>query len=144
MDRFDDFPRLGSGVGYATFKRNAKGIEKAGGTDADALAEALRGLELDTPLGPIEMRAADQQSTMGTFVGRLTVQDGMPRMVDWQYHDGQEYMPSEEEATELRRGNCRSGEQPLTASLPDGATSLQLSTPEIVRPSCRERGCQSV
>src|SRR3546814_4887652 len=82
MDRFDDYPRLGSVVGYATFKLIAKGIEKAGGTDADALAEALRGLELDTPLGPIEMRAADQQSTMGTFVGRLTVQDGMPRMVD--------------------------------------------------------------
>src|SRR3546814_15745902 len=97
MDRFDDFPRLGSGVGYATFKRNAKGIEKAGGTDADALAEALRGLELDTPLGPIEMRAVDQQSTMGTFVGRLTVQDGMPRMVDWQYPDGREYLPSEDE-----------------------------------------------
>lgn len=104
MDKFDDYPRLGSVVGYATFKLIAKAIEKAGGTDADKLAAALRGLELETPLGPIEMRAADQQSTMGTFVGTLTVGDGMPRMVDWHYHDGKEYLPSEEEAKKLRTG----------------------------------------
>ena len=102
MDKFDDYPRLGSVVGYATFKLIAKAVEKAGGTDPEKLAAALRGLELDTPLGPIEMRAADQQSTMGTFVGTLTVGDGMPRMVDWQYHDGKEYLPSEEEAKKLR------------------------------------------
>lgn len=104
MDKFDEYPRLGSVVGYATFMLIARGIEKAGGTDPEALAAALRGLELDTPLGPIEMRAADQQSTMGTFVGTLTVQDGMPRMVDWQFHDGKEYLPSEEEAKKLRTG----------------------------------------
>jgi len=104
MDKFDDYPRLGSVVGYATFKLIAKAIEKAGGTDAEKLAAALRGLELETPLGPIEMRAADQQSTMGTFVGTLTVGDGMPRMVDWHYHDGKEYLPSEEEAKKLRTG----------------------------------------
>lgn len=104
MDKFDDYPRLGSVVGYATFKLIAKAIEKAGGTDPDKLAAALRGLELETPLGPIEMRAADQQSTMGTFVGTLTVGDGMPRMVDWHYHDGKEYLPSEEEAKKLRPG----------------------------------------
>ncbi|WP_354079477.1 ABC transporter substrate-binding protein [Constrictibacter sp. MBR-5] len=102
MDKFDDYPRLGSVVGYATLKLIAKAVEKAGGTDPEKLAAALRGLELDTPLGPIEMRAADQQSTMGTFVGTLTVGDGMPRMVDWQYHDGKEYLPSEEEAKKLR------------------------------------------
>jgi len=105
MDKFDDYPRLGSVVGYATFKLIAKAVEKAGGTDPEKLAAALRGLELDTPLGPIEMRAADQQSTMGTFVGTLTVGDGMPRMVDWQYHDGKEYLPSEEEAKKLRPGS---------------------------------------
>jgi len=104
MEKFDDYPRLGSVVGYATFKLIAKAVETAGGTDPEKLAAALRGLELETPLGPIEMRAADQQSTMGTFVGTLTVGDGMPRMVDWHYHDGKEYLPSEEEAKKLRTG----------------------------------------
>ncbi len=103
MDKFSDYPRLGSVVGYATFKLIAAGIEKAGGTEAEKLAEALRGIEIGSPLGPIEMRATDQQSTMGTFVGTLTVQDGMPRMVDWHYHDGKEYLPSEEEAKALRK-----------------------------------------
>ncbi|MFN4088177.1 MAG: ABC transporter substrate-binding protein [Alphaproteobacteria bacterium] len=102
MDKFDEYPRLGSVVGYATFMLIAKGIEKAGGTEAEALAAALRGLEIDTPFGPIEMRAADQQTTMGTFVGTLTVQEGMPRMVDWTYRDGREYLPDEEEAAKRR------------------------------------------
>ena len=64
--------------------------------------DALRGLAVDTPLGPIVYREADQQSTMGTFVGRLTVKDGMPRMVDWRFGAGADYLPSEEEAAKLR------------------------------------------
>ncbi|MFD1379324.1 hypothetical protein [Fodinicurvata halophila] len=39
---------------------------------------------------------------MGTFVGRLTVKDGKPRMVDWRYGSGEEYLPSDEKVRELR------------------------------------------
>lgn len=102
MKAQDDYPRLGSVVGYVTFKVIAKAIEEAGSTDTEALVEALKGLEIDTPLGPVTMRESDQQSTMGTYVGRLTVQDGMPRMVDWTYRDGTDYLPPPEEARELR------------------------------------------
>lgn len=101
--KFDDYPRLGSVVGYVTLKMVAQAIEKAGATDADRLIAALRGLRMDTPFGPVEMRAADQQSTMGTFVGRLTVSDGMPRMIDWAYRDGADYLPPPEQAAELRK-----------------------------------------
>lgn len=102
--RFDDYPRLGSVVGYATIHSIAAAIEQAGSTDTEALIEALRGLQIETPIGPIRYRPADQQSTMGTFIGRLTVQDGMPRMVDWTFRDGADYLPPEEEAAKLRPG----------------------------------------
>ncbi|WP_316976771.1 ABC transporter substrate-binding protein [Shumkonia mesophila] len=100
--RFNDYPRLGSVVGYAAMKTIAAAIAKAGSTEPKAITAALRGLTLESPLGPITYRAADQQSTMGTFVGRLTVKDGMPRMVDWRYGDGAKYLPSEVEAAKMR------------------------------------------
>ena len=100
--RFNDYPRLGSVVGYSALKTIAAAITKAGGTEPGAITQALRGLKVNTPLGPVTFRAADQQSTMGTFVGKLTVKDGMPRMVDWRYGDGQDYLPPEAEAAKLR------------------------------------------
>ena len=102
MKRFDDYPRLGSVVGYTTLKTIAKAIATAGSTEAEAILKAMSGLEILSPLGPITFRAADQQSTMGTFFGRLTVKDGMPRMVDWRYGDGKVYLPSEAEAAKMR------------------------------------------
>ena len=100
--RFDDYPRMGSVVGYATVKTIAAAMERAGSTDAEALVAAMRDLPVDTPLGPIEFRSADNQSTMGTFVGRLTVQDGKPRMIDWRFGDGTDYLPAPDEAAGRR------------------------------------------
>ncbi len=100
--RFNDYPRLGSVVGYASMFTVAEAIGKAGSTDTDAILGAMAGLGVDTPLGRITFRAADLQSTMGTFVGRLSVKDGMPRMIDWRYGDGETYLPSEVEAAKLR------------------------------------------
>jgi branched-chain amino acid transport system substrate-binding protein len=102
MERFNDYPRLGSVVGYAAMNTVAAALTRAGGTDPEKLVEALRGLRIETPLGAIVYRPADQQSTMGTFVGRLTVKDGMPRMVDWRFGDAALYLPSEEAAARLR------------------------------------------
>ncbi len=103
--RFEDYPRMGSLVGYITMNAVAEAFDAAGSTDTPAVLEALRGLALDTPMGEIRFRASDQQSTMGTWVGRLTVRDGMPRMVDWSYKHGADYLPGPEEAAARRGGN---------------------------------------
>lgn len=100
--RFDETPRMGSVVGYVTLKSIAKAIEAAGGTETEALIAALRGLQIDTPFGPITYRAADQQSTMGTFVGRTTTVDGLGGMRDWRYADGADYLPPESAVKDLR------------------------------------------
>ncbi len=101
--RFDDHPFMGSVVGYTSLKAIAAAIAKAGSTETEAILAAFRGLAIESPFGPITFRAFDQQSTMGTFVGRLTVRDGMPRMVDWKYVDGAAVLPSEQETERLRR-----------------------------------------
>src|SRR5438132_1174072 len=51
--RWNDYPRLGSVVGYVTMHALAAGIAKAASTDTDTVVAALRGLKLDSPLGPL-------------------------------------------------------------------------------------------
>ena len=100
--KFDDYPRIGSLVGYNTMLSIAAAMEKAGNTETEALVEAFKGLSLDTPVGPVTYRAIDHQSTMGAYVGVTDVRDGKGVMVDWSYRDGAGYLPSDEEVRKLR------------------------------------------
>src|SRR5436190_2823932 len=47
--KFNDYPRLGSVVGYATVKTAVAAIRKAGSTEPAKIAGALRGLDVETP-----------------------------------------------------------------------------------------------
>ncbi|MGA1232894.1 MAG: ABC transporter substrate-binding protein [Lutimaribacter sp.] len=100
--RWNDYPRLGSIVGYMTAQSIAAVLQKAGSTETDAIRAAFKGLNVDTPMGQITYRAIDHQSTMGAYVGRTTVQDGKGVMVDWTYKDGANYLPSDEVVLTLR------------------------------------------
>ena len=100
--RFNEPPRLGSVVGYATFQSIAAALNKAGSTETEAMLKAFEDLKVQTPLGQITFRASDHQSTMGAFVGRTAVRDGKGMMVDWRYADGADYLPSDEEARKQR------------------------------------------
>ena len=100
--RFNDFPRQGSVVGYATFKAIAAAIEKAGSTDPEKVADALSGLQLTSPFGPITFRSSDHQATMGAYVGKTTVKDGRGTMKDWRYADGADYLPSDDAVKKMR------------------------------------------
>ncbi len=94
QDRYDDFPRLASLLGYIAGQTIGTLLETAGTTETEALVDTLKGLQVETPLGPVTLRALDHQSTMGAFVGPLAVEDGQGRMVDWSYADGADYVPS--------------------------------------------------
>ena len=100
--RFNEPPRQGSVVGYATFKAIAAAVEKAGSTDPEKLVDALSGLSLTSPFGPITFRALDHQATMGAYVGKTIVKDGRGTMADWRYADGANYLPSDEAVRKLR------------------------------------------
>src|ERR1700751_779859 len=100
--RFNDYPRLGSVVGYVTIKSLAAGIPKAGGTDPEKLVSAFAGLKVDIPFGPFSFRASDHQATMGAYVGKTALKDGKPIMVDFKYVDGGSVLPSDAEVKKLR------------------------------------------
>lgn len=102
QEKFSEGPKIGSLVGYMTAQSIAAGITKAGSTDTDAMIAAFKGLEVDTPVGPILFREQDHQSTMGAFVGKVALKDGAGVMVDWVYKNGADYLPSDEEVMKLR------------------------------------------
>jgi branched-chain amino acid transport system substrate-binding protein len=100
--RFNDYPRLGSIVGYATIISLAEGIRKAGSVDSEKLVEAFRGLEVSTPFGDIVYRAEDHQSTMGSYVGRTRLVDGQGVMDGFRYVDGADVLPPASEVLPRR------------------------------------------
>jgi branched-chain amino acid transport system substrate-binding protein len=89
--KYNETPKIGSIMGYVTVQALAGILNKAQSTDAEKLIAATRGLTVDTAMGPITFRAADHQSTMGTWVGKLDVVDGRGTMVDWRYVDGKDF-----------------------------------------------------
>jgi branched-chain amino acid transport system substrate-binding protein len=103
--RYNDYPRIGSLVGYMTVQSIQAALEKAGSTETEALKAAFKGLELDTPVGPITYREIDHQATMGAFVGTTALKDGKGVMVDWTYRDGADYLPSDDEVRAMRPAN---------------------------------------
>jgi branched-chain amino acid transport system substrate-binding protein len=100
--RWNDYPRLGSVVGYVTMTSLAAGIAKAGSTDTDKLIAAFRGLKVASPFGPFEYRASDQQATMGAYVGKIALKNGKGTMSDFKYVDGASVLPSDAEVKKLR------------------------------------------
>jgi branched-chain amino acid transport system substrate-binding protein len=101
--RWNDYPRQGSVVGYTALHAVAAGLRKAGSSDPQKLSAALRGLQMETPFGPITWRAIDHQSTMGAYVGQLAKKEGRGVMVNWRYADGARYQPSDAEIRKLRK-----------------------------------------
>lgn len=103
--KFNDYPRLGSVVGYSAIHSLAVGIKKAGSTDTEKLVAAFKGLQVDTPFGPITYRTQDNQSTMGAYVGRTKNEGGKGVMVDYVYLDGGDFQPSDDEVKKMRAGD---------------------------------------
>lgn len=100
--KFNDYPRLGSIVGYAMIKSAAEGLKKAGSPETAKMIAAFRGLEVDTPFGRITYRAEDHQSTLGAYVGKTKNEGGKGVMVDYQYMDGAKFQPPAEQVKKSR------------------------------------------
>jgi len=100
--KFNDYPRTGSVVGYNTMMSVYHMLKKAGSTDTETMVNAMEGLTFDSIVGPVTYRKIDHQSTMGAYVGVTGLKDGQGVMVDWQYADGKNYLPSDAEVMKLR------------------------------------------
>jgi len=100
--KYNDYPRLGSVVGYTLIKSIAAGVKKAKSTETEKLVAAFAGLQVDSPFGKFSYRAEDHQSTMGAFVGKTKNDKGKGVMVDYVYLDGAKFLPSSEQVKKLR------------------------------------------
>ncbi len=100
--KYNDYPRLGSIVGYQTIKTAAAILTKAGSTDTEKLISAAEGISVPSPFGEITFRKIDHQSTFGAFVGKTALKDGKGIMVDTAYRKGADYLPSDAEVERLR------------------------------------------
>lgn len=105
--KFEDYPRLGSVVGYNTFLGIAAALDAAASTDVEDLITATRGVEFDSPCGRLLFRGIDHQATMGAWVGRTALRDGRGVMVDWRYADGSDFLVPEERVLEERPEEAR-------------------------------------
>ena len=94
--KYNDYPRLGSIVGYSMVTALAAGLKKAGSDrHREADQGASRGSSSPSPFGKASFRAIDHQSTMGVFVGKTAIKDGKGVMVDYRYEDGAKFQPTE-------------------------------------------------
>ena len=100
--KFNDYPRLGSIVGYSAIKSLAEGMKKAGSTDTEKLVAAFKGLQVPTPFGRITYRPEDNQSTMGIYVGRTALVNGKGVMKTGTYIDGAQLTLPDADIARLR------------------------------------------
>jgi branched-chain amino acid transport system substrate-binding protein len=103
--KYNEYPRLGSVVGYSTIMSIADGIRKAKSTDTEKLVAAFSGLQVTTPFGKVTYRAIDHQSTMGAFVGKTKLEGDKGVMADYRYLGGADYLPGDAEVNKLRPAN---------------------------------------
>jgi branched-chain amino acid transport system substrate-binding protein len=101
--RYNDAPRLGSVLGYVVGHMMKDMLDKAGSTETEKLMAALRGETFKTIVGPVTMRAIDQQSSMGAWVGETTRHGKVGTMKNWRYEEGTKYMFSEAEVKAVRK-----------------------------------------
>jgi branched-chain amino acid transport system substrate-binding protein len=99
---FGELPKVGSLIGYMQMLAAKAIIEKAGSTDTEALIAAARGVTFDSPIGPITFRPQDHQATFGFYIGKIAVEKGMGKMVDWKFYKGADYQPPDAVVKALR------------------------------------------
>ena len=78
-------------LAYIGVKFIAAGVDKAGSADADALAGALEGMTLDTPVGPRTIDPETHQANTGQYWGPLVNKEGFAYRV----MDPVVYIPAE-------------------------------------------------
>ncbi len=100
--RFNDYPRLGSVVGYDTVNAIVTMLRKGRTVDTEKMVDAMEGLKFQSAFGDVEFRKIDHQATLGAFVGKTKLVNGKGTMVDWRYADGKDYLPSDAEVAAMR------------------------------------------
>ena len=101
---YNRLPGMTSFFGYNTAQIIVRGLQKAGTADKEKLIDAIRGLTYDSFLGPIEMRACDNQCALPMIFGVTKKDPRYPFVIagDVTVIPAKDYMPSCDEILKLR------------------------------------------
>jgi branched-chain amino acid transport system substrate-binding protein len=103
--RWNELPMESSATVYTVTRLVAKALQKAGKEDREALVDALKGSSIEHPvMGPITIRAIDNQSTAGWWFGYSSWDEehGKLGLKDRWYEKADPYLPTEAEMAKLR------------------------------------------
>jgi len=105
MKAYKRYPKASALTGYMTAYFIAEGFKKAGKIDNEALIKALEGLKLDSPIGPLSIRACDHQLELPTYFGVTKKDPKYDFLVSGsnQVVSPNDYMPTCEEVLKLRK-----------------------------------------
>jgi branched-chain amino acid transport system substrate-binding protein len=98
-------PKSGDIIGYIATYMMAEAIERAGGTETEALTKALRGAQFKTLLGDVTIRDFDGQATFSYNTGFTYTDPKYPfkRLKDVTRAEGDEVLHSREEVEKIRQ-----------------------------------------
>lgn len=103
---YDRYPRIGALYGYMTAQFMTEGFRKAGKIDTEAFIKALEGMTLDSPVGPLTLRACDHQLELPMYWGVTAKDPKYPDFLisaDTQVIQAKDYMPTCEEVLKDRK-----------------------------------------
>jgi branched-chain amino acid transport system substrate-binding protein len=101
---YNRYPSAGALMGYLTGRFIVKAYEKAGAVDSEKFIDAIAGLSMDSPVGKVTVRKADQQIMLPIFMGKTK------KLPEYEFFTAgdivtipaEELMPSEDEILKMR------------------------------------------
>jgi branched-chain amino acid transport system substrate-binding protein len=103
---YNRYPKMGALYAYVTAQYIAEGFKKAGKIDKEKFIDAIEGMQIDSPVGKLEIRKCDHQLTLPMYFG-VTKKD--PKYGDFliaadiQTIPAKDYLPTCEEVLQLRK-----------------------------------------
>ncbi|HSH69637.1 MAG TPA: ABC transporter substrate-binding protein [Deferrisomatales bacterium] len=71
---YNRYPAVGALYGYLAARYIIEGYQKAGAVDKEKLIDAIEGMTVESPVGPVTLRAYDHQAMLPMFLG-VTAKD---------------------------------------------------------------------
>lgn len=100
--KYGEGPGAFSMMGFVALNLVKDAIQKAGGTQPEALVAAMKGMSFDSIVGRLGIRALDNKVTMGSWVGKIALRGNVGALVDWSYKDGADYLIPEADVKAAR------------------------------------------
>jgi len=102
---YSRYPKVGALYGYAAGTFLEKGFLKAGKVDKEKFIKALEGISIDSPVGKLELRACDHQTTLPMFFGVTKKDPQYPFLIasDIVTISAKDYLPTCGEIKGLRK-----------------------------------------